>query len=333
MRKLNVIIALTLILGLLAVPTLAVNFSDINNHWSKATVTRAANDGVAKGYPDGTFRPDEKVNESQFLALLIRIFAGVTDGTPWYQPYYDFAENNNYPVSDSPQYIINRMKVAEIVAGTQGVNLTGNKAIAYLLAKGLAKGCDPSEVSLNSYQGSKALTRAEAVQFIYNIKDKGIQEIKERPFEPSDPEEVLSPAEYEKYQNYIAGEKDIIYRGFAIPSVPEEIGVVSHGEWTDNFGMKVEMLNPELDPAEYIDLVIAMPIWAPLEPQYEIAEQILLSKYDADFVKTIMDYAKLKKDDWDSVPPKEYTAPNGDWVEVAGPKGSYYSTIAIDLAQ
>jgi len=331
MRKLNIIIALTLMLGLLAVPTLAVNFSDINNHWSKATVTRAANDGVAKGYPDGTFRPDEQVNESQFLALLIRTFAGIIDGTPWYQPYYDFAGDNNYPVSDKPEYIINRLKVAEIVAGTQGVNLNGNQAVAYLLAKGLAKGCDPSEVSLNSYQGAKALTRAEAVQFIYNIKDKGIQEIKERPFEPSDPKEVLTPTEYEKYQNYMAGGKDTVWCGFVIPPVPEEIGVVNDGGYTDNFGMHIALIDDGTTPDKH-DFMIAMPVDRPLEPQYEIAKQILLSKYDADFVETIMDYAKLKKDRWDDVPFKYFTAPNGDIVRVDGTKGSYYSEIVIDFA-
>ncbi|MFO5441289.1 MAG: S-layer homology domain-containing protein, partial [Dolichospermum sp.] len=33
-------------------------FSDIQSHWTKASVLAAAGQNILKGYPDGTFRPD-----------------------------------------------------------------------------------------------------------------------------------------------------------------------------------------------------------------------------------------------------------------------------------
>lgn len=191
MRKLKTLILAMLIAAMMAAPVMASTiFCDMQGHWAKETVQWGANQGVAKGYPDGTFRPDKTVTEAQFLAMLERTFTDTEDGEPWYKPYYDLAEKNNYPVADDSDAVILRTQVAEIVAGTQGVNYTGDNAIQYLLGKGLAKGTDPSKITIQSYAGSKTLTRAEAVQFIKNLKDAGVEEIKERPTKPSPVEDL-----------------------------------------------------------------------------------------------------------------------------------------------
>jgi hypothetical protein len=165
-----------LILALLLVAfttTTALGFTDLHTNWHKDIVPWGVEQNIAKGFPDGTFKPDNAVTEAQFLALLLRKYdKTLTDNvnkSEWYNPYYVVAKNNNYPVSETPDSVILRTKVAEILAGTQGVNLAGDEAIAFLLARGLAKGKKKDEVSIENYYGQEGLTRAEALQFIRKI--------------------------------------------------------------------------------------------------------------------------------------------------------------------
>ena len=183
--------ALLLAIPLMILMVMPVNatmvFTDVPaNHWAADTIQWGTDQSVTKGYPDGTFRPEATVTEAEFLAMLERSFVKeMADGTPWYKPYYDLAYQNNYPVTSTPDNVILRSQVAEIVAGTQGVNYTGDNAIQYLLGKGLAQGYDKNVITIGNYHGADTLNRAQAVQFIKNLKDNGIQEIKARPFDPS----------------------------------------------------------------------------------------------------------------------------------------------------
>ena len=182
----TLLLAIPLIVLMVTPINAAGNFTDLaTNHWAAETIQWGTDQAVIHGYPDGTFRPEATVTEAEFLAMLERSFIEMTDGTPWYKPYYDLAYQNNYPVANTPDNVILRNQVAEIVAGTQGVNYTGDNAIQYLLGKGLAKGYDANVISIPNYHGADTLNRAQAVQFIKNLKDNGIQEIKARPFEPS----------------------------------------------------------------------------------------------------------------------------------------------------
>jgi hypothetical protein len=200
-----------LILALLLVAfttTSALGFTDLQTNWHKDIVPWGVEQNIAKGFPDGTFKPDNAVTEAQFLALLLRKYdKTLTDNvnkSEWYNPYYVVAKNNNYPVSETPDSVILRTKVAEILAGTQGVNLSGDDAIAYLLARGLAEGKKKDEVSIENYCGQEGLTRAEALQFIRNLVEAGVEEIKERPFTPSNPADVLDdPIEKAKFDDLL----------------------------------------------------------------------------------------------------------------------------------
>jgi len=184
-KHIKTLVFVLLLCFIATIPVGAQDFPDINNHWGKTIITRAAGDGAIKGYPDGTFKPDNTLTEAEFLTMLIRTFESIEPGNPWHKPFYDFANKKNYPVGSNPNSIILRARVAEVVAGTQGVNYSGNDAIQYLLGKGLAKGCDPNNITIANFLGSKALTRAEGIQFIYNLKDNGISELKDRPSSPS----------------------------------------------------------------------------------------------------------------------------------------------------
>lgn len=65
------------------------------------------------------------------------------------------------------------------------MNYAGDDAIRYIYSQGLAKGTGGQQ-TLASFNGSKTLTRAEAVQFIKNLADHGVGELLARPEQSSD---------------------------------------------------------------------------------------------------------------------------------------------------
>lgn len=143
------------------------------------------------------------MSEEEFLTMLISAYVKRSDlqgaSTYWSDPYYYFANEKNYPTMgwDNPEarrYKISRQQVAEIVAGAAGYNYSGEYAIRYLLANGLAKGKVPEESggsgSVWAFKGADYLTRAEAVQFIKNAKENGLKELKIRPAQPSDTSQI-----------------------------------------------------------------------------------------------------------------------------------------------
>ncbi|WEK55876.1 MAG: S-layer homology domain-containing protein [Candidatus Cohnella colombiensis] len=78
MKKLLIILSLISIL-VMALPNSQSSaasklpiFSDIENHWAKSAIITAANKGYVNGYPDGTFRPNDRVNVDEFITMMIR---------------------------------------------------------------------------------------------------------------------------------------------------------------------------------------------------------------------------------------------------------------------
>ncbi len=186
--------ATTLVFNVMSAEAAVPIFKDVKNHWGRSAVEWGVGNGMVNGYPDGTFKPDKTVTEAEFLTLLIRAYQQVPkgDGGEWSDPYYSIAEQMNYPTNGAVEKgkrngIITRQHVAEILAGTQGFNYSGDDAIKFVLAKGLAKGTDASKISVESFNGSSGLKRAEAVQFIKTLKEKGLQQLLIRPERPSDP--------------------------------------------------------------------------------------------------------------------------------------------------
>jgi hypothetical protein len=192
-RKSALGLIVLLLVGLLTGIAFAAGFGDVANHWAKSTIEWGVKNNMVEGYPDGTFKPNNNVTEAEFLALLIRAYEGKKENgkNHWADPYYDFAIKMNYPTNGADDlakrnWIITRTQVAEIIAGTQGVNYTGRDAIHYLLLHGLAQGRDPNNITIANFGGEESLTRAEAVQFIRNLYEAaGVTELKSRPVTPS----------------------------------------------------------------------------------------------------------------------------------------------------
>jgi hypothetical protein len=143
--------------------------------------------------------------------MLLRAFnvAAPSEATDshWSDSVYRTVAELNYPVKGMENVTernkpLNRLAVAEIVVGANGENYEGDNAIHYLLAHNLSKG--KSSATIAGYEGDKLLTRAEAVQFIKNLIDSGMTELKARPATPSD------PAKLPPLQVHIVGETHIV---------------------------------------------------------------------------------------------------------------------------
>lgn len=73
-------------------------FPDVTTQWYAPYICYAKEKGIAKWYPDGTFKPDNKVTIAEWLKMTINTFdVGVKEGIGemWYTPYMDFVHNNN----------------------------------------------------------------------------------------------------------------------------------------------------------------------------------------------------------------------------------------------
>lgn len=167
-----------------------VLFSDVKSHWAKDTITWASSKHIVEGYPDGKFKPDLQVSEAEFISMFVKGFAIVLqkDLVNWSQPTYEYVNSMNYPVkgfTDNKLRAnpINRLQVAEIITGANGLNFSGNNAIQYILGKKLSNG--KKGATIVGYAGSDNLTRAEAIQFIKNLLDQGMGELLQRPTEAS----------------------------------------------------------------------------------------------------------------------------------------------------
>ncbi|GAA3403116.1 CAP-associated domain-containing protein [Paenibacillus hodogayensis] len=150
--------------------------SDMEGHWGKNAVEWAVGEGIVNGFADGTFKPNQQVNEAEFLTMLLRAYVGSTipaakTGDAWYAPYYAFAAEMHWPVNQgSASAVYTRGQVARLLAASQGKELGEAAAVAFLLDNAIAQGKTANTVA--GFGAGDTLTRAEAVQFIRNMKQK-----------------------------------------------------------------------------------------------------------------------------------------------------------------
>ena len=180
-----------------------ISFVDLTeDHWAYNTVKKMRKQGIVNGYPDGTFHPNKQVTESEFMKMLIQTFVNNTElpkvknENHWADRYYAFAEKMNYPTIGDRNKPIDRGAVAELVAASQGVHYVGENAVRYLLGEGLSNG--RSSATIEGYEADASLTRAEAAQFIMNLKSKNISKLSARPERESDPNQLKDIPRSEK---------------------------------------------------------------------------------------------------------------------------------------
>lgn len=79
MRKVALILLTTLLFSMLigfaqAETVQAKSLTDIDKSWAKDAISALTQRGVINGYPDGTFRPDNRVTRAEFAKILTKAF-------------------------------------------------------------------------------------------------------------------------------------------------------------------------------------------------------------------------------------------------------------------
>lgn len=74
----------------------AQTFKDLKGHWAKDYIEWAADNGIFKGYKDGTFKPDKKITRAEFIKIISNLKGLEYSGTlisfkdvrptEWYRP-------------------------------------------------------------------------------------------------------------------------------------------------------------------------------------------------------------------------------------------------------
>jgi len=174
--------------SLIPANTFAVAVSDISGHWAQVTIQSWIDKGLIKGYPDGTFKPDQHVTRAEFMTLANRAF-GYSAVVPitytdvkagsWYAPEVAKAKGagyiSGYPDGTmKPENPITREEVATIVARIKNLTSAANAADKYTDASSISswsKGQVGAVTSAQIMQGYPAgsfmpqglMTRAEVV--------------------------------------------------------------------------------------------------------------------------------------------------------------------------
>lgn len=183
------IILMILLLPLVHVQSLAVNavFPDLSSrHWAYNTILWAHDKGIIKGLGNGHAAPDRLVTQAEFTAMITRAFVTGSEyekdydqiqlpaDADWDLRDFTFALHMNWAVTqDKRARVITRGDVAQIVTSIMGLTCTENESIQYLLDHGLSTG--KTAPTISGYKAGDSLSRAEAVQFIYNVYHQGIE--------------------------------------------------------------------------------------------------------------------------------------------------------------
>lgn len=292
-------------------------FKDIKeSDWFVNTVSKLISIGGINGYPDGTFRPNNKITKAEFTTLLVSTL-GHEDlsktGTHWASGYIDKAEdiglvdNNELKSIDST---ITRNEMAKMCANAldhlgekhdtnrntyksqiKDFNKIPNKYQDYVLkayAKGIISGYPDG-----TFRGSNGLTRAEASSVVIRVIDES--------------ERIL----------------------------PEESSTEMPNESGPNVDLNKIPLNSEAQieirekgNSKNLDFAVLFKMWEPLQSQYTDAENLLVARFGKNnsTVKEIMNYIKQKDERTDKLADK--------WWELNGQKiftGSYPNSQTIDL--
>ncbi len=96
-------------------------FSDVPlDAWFAPFVCAAERRGIAKGYPDGTFKPEQEVNWAEAIALISRAYGWDVDersGERWYEPFVETLDRRDVLAEYSyvPWTALSRERASDLV--------------------------------------------------------------------------------------------------------------------------------------------------------------------------------------------------------------------------
>lgn len=85
-----------------------VAFTDIAGHWAEPFIVQGARVGILKGYPDGTFKPNQHVTRAQAASLIVRALGLKADESAPFIDIKGYADNTQAEIAAAYQYNIIR---------------------------------------------------------------------------------------------------------------------------------------------------------------------------------------------------------------------------------
>lgn len=166
--------------------------ADYGTHWAKADIESAIQTGIAKGYPDGSFRPDNSITRAEFFSLVNNSFKFTKVSTitytdvsndAWYAPVIARAQAagyiSGYPDgSIHPNGNITRQEAASIISRVKSLTAKGD-SLAFTDASLIASWSKQAIIAVfeakimsgypdGSFKPQAQLKRAEALVTVNN---------------------------------------------------------------------------------------------------------------------------------------------------------------------
>lgn len=120
-------------------PKPTVNFTDVQDHWAQGAINKLAGMGVINGYPDGTFKPENKITRAEVTAILVKAL----NLKPGADRFIKLADEANIPA-------------------------WARESVAAAVAEGIVKGYPQPDGTI-TFEAGKPVTRAELAAMTANI--------------------------------------------------------------------------------------------------------------------------------------------------------------------
>lgn len=134
--------------------------------WFAPFVCTAERRGIAKGYPDGTFKPDQEVNWAEAIALISRAYGWDVEertGERWYEPFAETLDRRDVLRASSyvPWQPLARERAADLVYRM----LQYERGVTFESSPGCKTGDDvPTTVSVNGRERTFLVTIPDAAK-------------------------------------------------------------------------------------------------------------------------------------------------------------------------
>jgi len=155
------------------------SFKDVpSQYWGYTAIQWGVQEQIIQGYPDQTFHPAQKVNQQEYLTMLLRAYhPSDLDTTQasgdWAAPYLQYASNMGWrgvPSSSGSKDTLTRGQAAIYMANAVGKNYSETDSIRYLLDQNLVTG--KTSATVEGFHRNDPVTRAEAVTMIQRLHQK-----------------------------------------------------------------------------------------------------------------------------------------------------------------
>lgn len=157
------------------------SLKDCEDHWAKTTIDKAVQQGIIKGYEDGTFRPDSAIMRAEACAIIAKI-RGYKEGEFIATPFSDISSSEWY--SNYVGYCVLHNLVTGYGDGNFKPynNLTRAEASKILCLLGMVR----VKPEINGTRFSDVSTNHWAIRFINAMYDNGyINGYEDGSFKPS----------------------------------------------------------------------------------------------------------------------------------------------------